>query len=105
VAALESLSDEAFSHLKRKALEKGLFSCGRIEPGCGDVPIGFQKSISEYLDPEIIGVTVNESGFLVPLKSLSFLVVLSAEPADEGTVGKCRNCGLKNCAYRIVAPL
>lgn len=104
IAILESLSDRAYSHLNEEAAPKGLFAGCRSGPGYGDVPIGFQKRLIDYVNPVKIGVRVNGSGVLFPLKSLSFWTEWSTEPVHERSTYKCLNCRLKDCTHRVGKP-
>ena len=105
VAILEALSDEAHLHLRKEAAKKGLFAGCRFGPGFENIPLSAQKSLLEFVNPELIGVRLKSSGVLFPLKSLSFWVMWTSQPPQDASTYKCQNCTLTNCAYRISAKL
>jgi hypothetical protein len=105
VAILEALSEEAHMHLKKEAAKKGLFAGCRFGPGFENIPLSAQKSLLEFVNPELIGVRLKSSGVLFPLKSLSFWVMWTSQPPQDASTYICQNCTLNNCAYRIAAQL
>ena len=73
----------------------------RYSPGYGDLPLGGQKELLEVLDArKRIGVYVNESLLLSPLKSVTCLIGLGQNlPAASRKT--CRGCTLDGkCIFR-----
>jgi hypothetical protein len=105
LAILEALSEEAHLYLKKEAEKEGLFAGCRFGPGFENIQLSAQKSLLELVNPELIGVRMNSSGVLFPLKSLSFWVMWTSQPPQDAVAYKCQNCTLSNCAYRIAAQL
>lgn len=103
-ALVEALSDEAHSHLSREALKEGLFTGCRFGPGYENIPGNAQKFLFESLNPEVIGVSMKPSCVLVPLKSSSFWLLWTSQPAQEGGSYKCQICKKSDCAFRIALP-
>jgi len=103
VALVEALSDQVHLHLKNEAANEGLFAGCRFGPGFENIPLSAQKSLLELVNHEAIGVQLNSSGVLSPLKSVSFWVMWTSQTSQDAGAYKCQNCTLNNCAYRIAA--
>lgn len=73
----------------------------RFSPGYGDFSIGMQGEICRVLDTaRKIGVTVNESGILIPRKTITAVLGVSKHPQTKRTSG-CAVCDLfETCSYR-----
>jgi len=58
--------------------------------------------VAQLIDATVIGVQINESGVMFPMKSLSFWVrwTHSRRPNDRNR-HKCLACDLKGCAFRV----
>jgi hypothetical protein len=103
VAKLEMLAHMARIYIKNKAAELGLFTGCPFGPGYNNMPLDSQTILFEHLDAESIGVRLNESGVMLPMKSISFwLRVTRDEKAAEDHGYKCQKCEMQNCLYRKV---
>ncbi|HPC86308.1 MAG TPA: hypothetical protein P5238_10050 [Smithellaceae bacterium] len=100
VACVEALADAAYCRLNREAAKKGLFTSRRFVPGIEAIPGNAQTVLVESVHPEIIGVSLNASGVLSPLKSCSFWVNWTSQPPPEAASDKCQNCTMNHCPYR-----
>jgi len=102
VALLESLAQKAYEHLRQEAGKLGLHAGCRFGPGYGIMPLDTQHRLFELIDATVIGVQINESGVMFPMKSLSFWVrwTRSRRPNDRNR-HKCLACDLKGCAFRV----
>jgi len=72
----------------------------RLSPGCQLIPIEAQKSILQILKATEIGVSLTESFFLKPVKSMSFIYPLLDKNMDSEfkRLSICDVCDLKaNC--------
>ena len=92
-AAIEAVCDAAQASLSA-ALHRGLtarFSCGY-----GDLPLAAQGAMLELLDaPRKIGLTLGESGMMIPLKSVTALMGILPEGAvSDGQPLLCTRCRL-----------
>jgi hypothetical protein len=104
VAKLEMLARTARLCIKNKAAEVGLFTGCPFGPGYNNMPLDSQTILFEHLDAASIGVRLNESGVMLPMKSISFwLRVTRDEKAAEGHGYKCQKCEMQNCLYRKVS--
>ncbi|MGD8765180.1 MAG: vitamin B12 dependent-methionine synthase activation domain-containing protein [Desulfobacteraceae bacterium] len=101
VAKLEMLAHMARIYIKNMAAEVGLFTGCPFGPGYNNMPVDSQSILFDHLDAESIGVRLNESGVMLPMKSISFwLRVTRDEKAAEGYGYKCQKCEMQNCLYR-----
>lgn len=97
---IESVCDDLNEELRIKAEAEGLYCRPRFSPGYGDVSIAHQSDFCRLLDTSRkIGLTVTEGDLLVPIKSVTALIGLSAENADCHRKG-CEECDKMDCAFR-----
>ncbi|MCF0238800.1 MAG: hypothetical protein HUK24_09380 [Sphaerochaetaceae bacterium] len=72
-AAIETLCDKFCDDLKNMDYE----TKSRFSPGYGDLELGFQKVLVEYLDcKRLIGLSLTDSLLMVPQKSVTAIVGL-----------------------------
>lgn len=72
---IEALCDEFCADIKAIKSSEGYSLRPRFSAGYGDLPIEFQKTIFALLDPPSrIGVTLNDSYFMTPRKSVTALI-------------------------------
>lgn len=87
-ALLEELSDGY-----EKSLEEDLSY--RFCPGYGGSDISDVKYIFEILRPEKIGVTLTETGYMLPSKTMAGVIAVGG-----GAKKSCKNCiAAQGCAY------
>ncbi len=79
----------------------GKYLTWRFSPGYGDLPLSFQKVLLGAVDSaRSAGITLNASGLMNPMKSVSALCGISDEPLPARKRG-CACCKMNNnCAYR-----
>jgi hypothetical protein len=100
LALLETVARRAWHHLADSVGTHGLFAGARLEPGCRQLPLTRQIDVFERVDAAEIGVTLNDSLLMTPLRSLSFVVPINAtRPALTGD-NKCLTCTLASCQFR-----
>jgi hypothetical protein len=103
VALLESLGMKGRIHLKKEAQKRGLFAGCPFGPGYGKMPLAAQSTLFKHIDSQAIGIRLNKSGVMLPLKSLSFWLRWTTNPREAENHGyKCQRCDLRNCLYRKV---
>lgn len=90
-AAIEAVCDAAQSAISDQ-LRCGLTS--RFSCGYGDFPLAAQGAILELLDaPRTIGLTLSESGMMIPLKSVTALMgILPDGQSADGQASLCTRC-------------
>ncbi len=86
------------SHIKNQDQKALLYS-----PGYCGWHVSAQKKIFEYLKPEQIGITLNESSLMTPIKSVSGILV-AGEPNIhnfKNNYGFCKECATHSCIERM----
>lgn len=98
-SAVEQVCAEAEQYIRSMFSE--MFVTWRYSPGYGDFPISQQADFIELTDAaRQVGVTVNESFVLTPLKSVTAVLGLSRRLKQLAARG-CDGCSLKDrCAFR-----
>lgn len=95
----ESLCDLFNSDITANAKAAGEYTSLRFSAGYGDFPLEFQKDIISSLDAaRKIGVTLNESLLMSPLKSVTGIIGISQNQYD--CKSGCENCKKYDCEYR-----
>ena len=98
-AAIESVCDGLCDEIARQAAP--LYLTDRFSPGYGDFPLAQQAEIFRVLDiSRRIGVTLTDRGLMVPQKTVTAVLGLSAVPVKKRPKG-CAACDLfETCPYR-----
>lgn len=99
-AYTEQCADEAQRELEHYAAERGLYLRPRYSPGYGDFSLESQKFLFAALDiSKKIGVSLTDSYLMIPFKSITAVIGLSADPS-LCHVGKCMTCAALHCPFR-----
>ena len=100
-AAVERAADRLEAQVRLDAAERGLFCSWRFSPGYGDLPLDVQAPLLAVLDAQRrLGITLTESGLMVPTKSVTAIVGLHPTPRP-GLASSCAVCSLAEfCALR-----
>ena len=101
VAFLETLSSWAHETLQEQARKRLLQTGCRCAPGYGGLDLSCQRRLFDLVDAASIGVRLNESGIMIPAKSVSFVIKLTTSRVPQGSRNKCASCVLPHCAYRL----
>lgn len=79
--------------------DTGYNAVPRFSAGYGDLTLETQRDIFKVLSPEKrIGLTLNESLVMSPLKSVTAIMGISDFPCKQKN--KCNECNNKNCYFR-----
>ena len=97
-AAVESLAEVCDQRICRWAHETGRTTGRRRSPGYGAWSLEDQRAIFDFLEPNVVGVTLTERFMMVPRKTISFAVLI--DEGGERDDDRCRHCDLKGCLYR-----
>ena len=112
---IEAWCSEKNYELKKQVMAEGLFLRPRYSPGYGDCPLEAQKEISEILAmPKTIGVCLTETLLMMPTKSVTAFIGISARSQEEmrkeskacGVTepvfpsAGCASCGARDCLFR-----
>lgn len=91
-AGVESVMNDINNFLIEKYKPKYLTD--RFSPGYGDMPIIIQKEFLQILNAEKhLGITTNESGIMIPRKSITAIIGISNVVQNHRHIG-CENCRL-----------
>ena len=98
-AAIEQVCDKVEAVIKEELPEYN--QTFRFGIGYGDLPISMQEPFLKVLDAgKKIGLNLNKSYMLAPVKSVTAVIGLTKEPVSTKNRG-CATCNLnKTCAYR-----
>jgi len=99
-AAVEKAAEQVDSHLCQSAAARGMKIGPRLSPGHGTWPLADQKTIFALLPAHRIGVSINEQGMMVPIKSISFCVGMGERLESSPKTSPCRYCNMKDCRFR-----
>jgi len=74
-------------------------------PGYCGWHVSGQRKLFDYLQPDVIGITLNDSCLMQPLKSVSGVLVAGAAAIHEfeDSFEFCNNCATHGCRDRIAA--
>ena len=98
-ALTEAVCDAAEEEMKQRW--PGMYLTDRFSPGYGDLPLSLQGDVLRALRAEKSpGVTVNDSGMMVPQKSVTAVIGL-ADRLQMRRIRGCGGCGMaETCEYR-----
>lgn len=98
-SAIENVCDHFCEDLS--SLVRPLFLTDRCSPGYGDLPLSHQSVLFDMLDvTRRIGVTLTESGLMLPQKSVTALIGIS-DKLQKHRSGNCMECSMYlHCIYR-----
>lgn len=100
-ALAEAAADAAERTLQAEFAARGLYLTGRYSPGYGDWPLTMQPRLCSLLDtPRLLGLAASADCLLLPRKSTTALLGVSAQPVTGHRAG-CFTCALREkCEYR-----
>ncbi len=103
VAQLEMLAHKARRHIKIRAANDSLYTGCPFGPGYNGMPLDSQTCLFAHVNAAHIGVQLNQSGVMLPMKSISFwLRITRDKKAAEEHGYKCQKCDMESCLYRKV---
>lgn len=100
-AGIEAFANAFQNELVNVYAKKHRYLTDRFSCGYGDLQIDLQKTFCERLDTKRrIGLYVNESSLLIPLKSITAIIGIS-DKKQEKRISGCAYCDLKDtCELR-----
>lgn len=85
-AAIEQVCNRAEEHFRERLPD--VYFTWRYSPGYGDLPLSLQPQMLQLLDAQKhLGLTVTPEHILIPRKSVTALIGLSAHPLKKGRTG------------------
>jgi len=101
-AAVDMLSGEACNLIASVASSRSYMAGSPVSPGMQGLPITGQKYMFDLIPAGEIGVTLTDSGTMIPLKSVSMIMGLGPEMKRWKRVEVCATCHLRNtCSHRL----
>ncbi len=101
-AMLDLLGESISNAIEQDGSHMGLSRGLRLAPGLEGYPLEQQRLLFEIADNESVGVFLNSSAIMIPTKSISFFLMLTATVLKNKETDKCSSCRLVGCRYRIV---
>ena len=99
-AAVESLAEHVNDLLCAAGLDEGARVTNRVSPGYAGWDTAEQRQLFALCSGAPIGVTLNEACFMLPAKTITFLVGIGREARVDHYFTQCRRCWMRDCAYR-----
>ncbi|HHV74725.1 MAG TPA: DUF4445 domain-containing protein [Thermoanaerobacterium sp.] len=99
-AALDKLCEKFYSDVANYASKEGYVLTEMMFPGDDKWDIASQKIIFKHLDASKIGVTLDESNMMHPVKSLSFILGIGKDIKSSSSHHDCSKCDFFQCIYR-----
>ena len=101
-AAVDALGRQCCLIIMEQASDRGYETSGPLSPGMPGFPLSEQRPLFELVPADEIGVTLMESGIMVPRKSVSLVIGMGPEMATWTREELCAHCPMRNtCPYRI----
>ena len=99
-AVIEAYCDEENEKLREEAQSEGLYLRPRFSPGYGDLSLDCQRDFLNLLKAQKnIGLTVTDSGLMVPIKSVTAIIGISSTDNNCHLQG-CEACPKSECTFR-----
>ena len=99
-AAVEALCDVQEARLRTQFQREGRFLTDRFSPGYGDFPMESSRDLVGLLDAgRRIGLTVSQSGILIPRKSVTAVMGICDRPVPRRPT-RCALCAKTDCPFR-----
>jgi hypothetical protein len=99
-AATEQLAEAANDRLCQLAIPLALKVGNRVSPGYAGWDVGDQAALFAVCPGDLAGVRLNDSCFMTPAKSISFMIAIGPAVRVDHYFTQCRRCWMRECAYR-----
>jgi hypothetical protein len=98
--AAESLAEYVNDVLCAEGIQRGMKVTNRISPGYGPWDVAQQRELFRLCPGDAIGVSLNASSFMTPVKSISLLAGAGVAARVDHYFSQCGRCWMRDCAYR-----
>ena len=98
--AVESLAEYVNDVLCQEGIARGLRVTNRISPGYGAWDVAQQRELFRLCPGDVIGIGLNASCFMTPVKSISLLAGAGPTARVDHYFSQCARCWMRECAYR-----
>ena len=103
-AAVDSLLQEACKLIEQEASSSGYQASSPLSPGMHGFPIAEQRRLFDLIPAQEIGVSLTNSGMLIPRKSISTVIGMGSQMPTWTRAESCAHCSLrKTCLYKVQA--
>lgn len=99
-AAVEGLADWSNGLLCERLDQGATRGLPRTSPGYPGLALEAQRVLFRALEPEEIGVELNDHLMMLPRKSVSYVIRSVSGEGDRARPSRCSRCGLRDCAMR-----
>ena len=101
-AMLDAVGAKMEILVQTDARRRGLFAGCRMGPGLNGMALENQALLFNLLDGAAMGVHLNDSYVMQPVKTISAVVPFDTVEKKEGLgwADKCSRCGMENCQFR-----
>jgi hypothetical protein len=96
----EHTTDVLHDHIAKQMRMQGLKITNRYSPGYCDWSVSEQHLLFSFFPVNFCGITLTESAFMVPIKSVSGIIGIGKTVTRAGYT--CDSCGMKDCTYRAI---
>ena len=101
-AAVDTLIPEALKPIAAEVSSRGYEISSPVNPGMPGFPMTEQWNLMELSQAHEIGVSLTQSGILVPRKSVSMVIGIGPSMTRWTQAEVCARCSLREtCAYKI----
>lgn len=100
-AMLDALGRRLESAVDARARQLGFFTGCRLGPGLNDTGMEIQALLFDLFGTDTLGVRLNTSLVMQPVKSISAFVILTDEEPLQSGGNKCSRCRMKRCQFRL----
>lgn len=98
--AVDQIRLQVFQNLADEYAVQGWRASTCLSPGESSWPVSQQRIIFDLLNTDAIGVALNDSFVMTPLKSLSLLFGIGSQPMGAEGGSNCDFCSMKDrCRY------
>ena len=98
--AVESLAEYVNDVLCAEGIQRGVKVTNRISPGYGAWDVAQQRELFRLCPGDAVGVRLNASCFMTPVKSISLLAGAGVAARVDHYFSQCGRCWMRECAYR-----
>ncbi len=102
IALLDLLAEKICRTIVREGSRSALAKGFRFAPGLEGYPLEQQQLLFQIADNESVGVFLNSSAIMIPVKSISFFQILTETAVKSEKTDKCNSCRMTGCQYRMV---
>ena len=98
--AVESLAEYVNDQLCAEGIAGGVKVTNRVSPGYGGWDVAEQALLWRLCPGDAVGVTLNETCFMTPTKTITILVGAGPAARVDDYFAQCARCWMRDCAYR-----